>query len=227
MALFDLAPTTIPVAGGDAFPVRRIYCVGQNYAAHAREMGVDPARESPVFFQKPADAVQPVAPGSVVAHAYPPLTAEYHPEVELVVALGAGGRDLPAGLEPVFGYAVGLDMTRRDRQREQKSAGRPWEVAKAFDHSAPIGPIVPAQTLGHPAAGAITLAVNGTIRQRGDLADLIWSVSALIAELSRGVELKAGDLIFTGTPAGVGPVERGDRIVAKIDGLPDVSLEIV
>lgn len=227
--LFDLPAPTVPVAGGGEFPVRRIYCIGRNYAEHAREMGADPKTEAPFFFQKPADAIQPVLPGHAVEHPYPPLTADYHHEVELVVALKSGGRDIPieAALGHVFGYAVGLDMTRRDLQQKMKDARRPWEIGKAFDCSAPIGPLVSAANTGRLESGAITLAVDGIVRQSADLADMIWSVAEQIAELSRGSALAAGDLIFSGTPAGVGPVRRGETLVASIAGLPDLRLTVV
>lgn len=227
--VFDVPQTTLPVRGGGLFPVRRVYCIGRNYADHAREMGADPKTEPPFFFQKPADAVQPVAEGSGADHGYPPLTRDYQHEVELVVCLGSGGRDIApaAALAHIWGYAVGLDMTRRDAQARMKDARRPWEIGKSFDASAPIGPVVPVGSCGHLANGTIILSVNGDTRQRGDLADMIWSVPEQIAELSRGSELKAGDIIMTGTPAGVGPVLRGDIIVAAIAGLPELQLRIV
>src|SRR6185437_17082531 len=198
--------TTIPVLGGDPFPVRRIYCVGRNYADHAREMGHDPDREPPFFFMKPADAV--VATGSKIP--YPPKTKDYQHEIELVVALGRGGRDVPVekALDLVYGYAVGLDMTRRDLQGEAKKLGRPWDVGKAFEHSAPCSEIVPAGAIGHPQKGAVRLVVNGALKQQGDLDQMIWKVPEMIAILSGLFELQAGDLIFTGTPAGVGAVKR-------------------
>jgi fumarylpyruvate hydrolase len=219
----------VPVAGSaDSFPVRRIYCVGRNYAAHAREMGSDPDREPPFFFCKPADAVLPVAPGTTADIAYPSQTSNYHHEVELVVAIGKGGRDI--GIESandhVFGYAVGFDMTRRDLQFALRDKGRPWELGKAFDQSAPIGPIQPAALIGHPAAGRIWLTVNGTLKQEGDLADLIWSVPETIAHLSKYFELSPGDLIFTGTPEGVGPVVRGDRVAGAVEGIGELSIRI-
>ncbi len=216
--------TSVPVVGGDPFPVRRIYCVGRNYAAHAREMGHDPDREPPFFFMKPADAVVPT--NSVVA--YPSQTNYYHYEVELVVAIGKGGRDIPVdvALESVFGYAVGLDMTRRDLQSAAKKLARPWDMAKGFDESAPCAPITPVSVIGHPAKGAVCLSVNGQERQKGDLSDLIWSVAETISYLSRFVALQPGDLIFTGTPEGVGPVVKGDRLVGHVDGLTDVVITI-
>ena len=229
MTLFALPAPTLPTADGDLFPVRRVYCIGRNYADHAREMGSDPKTEPPFFFMKPADAIVPVPAGTVGRIPYPPLTDDYQHELELCVALGSGGRDIPASeaLAHVWGYAAGLDMTRRDLQAACKAARRPWEIAKGFDASAPIGPLVPAAAFGPPDAGALTLTVNGTPRQRGDLADMIWSVAELIAELSRGGALAAGDVIMTGTPAGVGAVVRGDRLRGEIRGLPPLEVEIV
>lgn len=216
--------TTVPVVGGDPFPVRRIYCVGRNYAAHAREMGHDPEREAPFFFMKPTDSIVPT--GSTVP--YPALTSDYQHEVELVVALGKGGRSVPVAqaLELVFGYAVGFDMTRRDLQAAAKKQGRPWDMSKGFDQSAPCAPLLPVSQAGHPAAGAIWLKVNGHTRQQGDLSDLIWNVAETIAALSEMVELFPGDLIFTGTPEGVGPVGKGDRLHGHIDGLADLNITI-
>jgi fumarylpyruvate hydrolase len=214
----------VPVAGSAArFPVRRIYCVGRNYAEHAREMGGHPEREPPFFFMKPAEAV--VTDGRM---AYPPMTADLQHEVELVVALACGGRDIPAAeaLDCVFGYAVGLDMTRRDVQAELKARGRSWEMGKAFDQSAPISAIAPAARIGHPQRGAITLTVNSQPRQHGDLADMIWPVADIIARLSGYVTLQPGDLIFTGTPAGVGKVERGDRLEGAVEGVGELSVAI-
>ena len=209
--------------------MRRVYCIGRNYADHAKEMGSDPKTEPPFFFQKPSDAVQNVAAGAIAEHPYPPLTDNYHFELELVACLRSGGRDIPAdsALEHVFGYAVGLDMTRRDAQQKMKDGRKPWEIGKGFDHSAPIGPIIPVAETGQLASGAIVLSVNGTVRQTADLADMIWSVAEQIAVLSKGSELKAGDIIMTGTPAGVGAVVRGDELVGRIDGLPDLRLKIV
>lgn len=211
---------TIAIAGsGDRFPVRRIFCVGQNYAAHTREMGGDPDRQQPFFFTKPADAV--VASGSALA--FPSRTNDLHHEVELVLALGIGGSNIGvAGAEAtIFGYAVGLDLTRRDLQAEAKAAGRPWDMAKGFDHSAPIGPL----RLGPPpAAGAIALTVKGESRQSGDLSQMIWTVAEIIAALSTYVELKPGDLIFTGTPSGVGPLQRGDTVRGTIEGVEAVEI---
>ncbi|MDP4026076.1 fumarylacetoacetate hydrolase family protein [Methylobacterium sp. NEAU 140] len=219
----------LPIVGcGDLFPVRRVYCVGRNYAAHAREMGADPDREPPFFFMKPADALQIVG-AEPAAHPYPPKTANYHFEVEMVAALSGGGRDLPVegALDHVYGYAIGLDMTRRDVQDEAKRLSRPWDTAKAADGSGPIGPLYPASLVGHPKRGPITLSVDGAVRQRGDLGDMIWSVAEQIAYLSGYFALHPGDLIFTGTPSGVGPVERGQRMVAAVAGLGEIALDVV
>ncbi len=215
---------SVPVVGSEAqFPVRRVYCVGRNYAEHAREMGGNPDREPPFFFMKPADAV---FTGERME--YPSKTADLQHEVELVAALARGGRDIPAAaaLDCVFGYAVGLDMTRRDIQGELKAKGRSWEMGKAFDQSAPISPIVPAARSGHPQRGAIVLAVNSQSRQHGDLADMIWPVADIIANLSGYVTLQPGDLIFTGTPAGVGRVMPGDRLEGSIEGVGTLSVTI-
>jgi fumarylpyruvate hydrolase len=217
---------SVAVAGTQArFPVHRIYCVGQNYADHVREMGSDPARRPPCFFTKPADAV--VANGASVP--YPAHTANLHHEVELVVALGRGGRDIDvsAALNHVFGYAVGNDLTRRDLQAAAKHAGLPWDTAKAFDHSAPVAALRRADEAGHLANAAIWLEVNGSSRQRSNLADMIWNVAEIIHELSGYFELQPGDLIFTGTPAGVGPLVAGDSVVAGIDGLETLRTTIV
>ena len=224
--ILPVAQPTVEVAGSDdRFPVHRIYCVGRNYAKHAREMGMDPEREPPFFFAKPADAVVPN--GTPVP--YPPRTANLHHEIELVVAVGRGGRGIPVAgaLEHVFGYAVGLDLTRRDLQFEAREQGRPWDVAKGFDCSAPIGAIRPAAQMGHPERGSIWLEVNGEARQRANLSEMIWSVPEIVAELSTYFELRAGDLIFTGTPEGVGPVQRGDSLVGGIDGLETLRITIV
>ncbi|MCB9947426.1 MAG: fumarylacetoacetate hydrolase family protein [Rhodospirillaceae bacterium] len=215
----------VPVQGCDAlFPVRRIYCVGRNYAAHAVEMGGDPDKEAPFFFQKNPDNL--VLDG---IFPYPVASDDVHHEVELVVALGTGGKNIPVGsaLEHVFGYAVGLDMTRRDLQGEAKKAGRPWETGKAFESSAPCGPIAPATEIGHPAAGTITLAVNGDVRQSGDLNQLTWKVPEIIAHLSALFTLAPGDLIFTGTPSGVGPVVRGDELLGQIEGVGELRVTVV
>ncbi len=221
MSAFVLPPPPVPsvaVAGSAArLPVRRIFCVGRNYAAHAREMGRDPDREPPFFFTKPADALVDDRAGV----AYPPATAELHHEGELVVALGRGGRDIApaAALALVWGYGIGNDLTRRDLQAEAKAAGRPWDMGKGFDASAPCGPIHPVAAVGHPDRGALTVHVNGTLRQRGDLAELIWPVPEIIACLSRLVALAPGDLIYTGTPAGVGALVPNDVCEVAVDGL--------
>ena len=211
---------TIAIAGrAERFPVRRIFCVGQNYADHAREMGSNPDREQPFFFSKPADAV--VESGAVLP--FPGLTSNLHHEVELVVALGAGGSDVSVadaeGL--IFGHAVGIDLTRRDLQAEAKQKGRPWDMAKGFDRSAPVGALTPGAP---PASGAITLRVNGERRQDGDLSQMIWNVAEVISKLSAYVALAPGDLIFTGTPAGVGPVLPGETVVAEIAGTAPVEV---
>jgi fumarylpyruvate hydrolase len=228
--IFAVAPSVIPIVGtADLFPVRRIYCIGRNYAAHAREMGSDPTRELPFFFQKPTDAIQNVPVGSVADHPYPSLTKNYHYEVELVAALKSGGRNIPKdrALEHVFGYALGLDMTRRDLQRGMGDQKKPWEIGKSFDMSAPVGPIHPVEKVGHFAKGAISLAVNGAVKQNADLSFMIWDVAEQIAQLSEAFELKAGDVIYSGTPENVGPVVKGDVILCKIDGLPDLTIKIV
>ncbi len=220
----------LPVAGtSDLFPVRRVYCVGRNYAAHAREMGGDPTREPPFFFMKPADALQPVPDGEAAEHPYPPRTGNYHFEVEMVAALARGGRDIPVegALDHVFGYAVGLDMTRRDLQDEAKQLRRPWELGKAADRSGPVGPLHPASRIGHPASGAISLAVDGAVRQQADLSDMIWSVAEQIAYLSAYFELFPGDVIFSGTPEGVGAVTRGQTMIAAVAGLGEIRLRVV
>ena len=228
--LFPPETIAIPIAGTDQFfPVHRIYCIGRNYAAHAREMGSDPTREPPFFFQKPADAVQVVMPGVIADHPYPSLTKNYHYEVELVAALNKGGRNIPAdqALSCVYGYAVGLDMTRRDLQSEMKDQKKPWDIGKGFDHGAPMGPIHPAAATGHFERGEISLSVNGNVKQKADLSQMMWSVAEQIARLSQLFALKAGDLIMSGTPENVGPVVVGDTLVAKIEGLPELALKIV
>ena len=220
------AVTAVPVVGESAaFPVRRVYCVGRNYAAHAREMGKDPDKEPPFFFMKPADAV---VPGGGDIH-YPPGTRNYHHEIELVVAIGKGGRRIPVADAPahIFGYAVDLDMTRRDLQFAARDLGRPWDFGKSFDESAPLGPIHPAAKTGHPAKGAVTLEVNGELRQQGDLADLIWSVPETISYLSDYYALAPGDIIFTGTPAGVAAVVPGDKLVGKVEGFGTLEVRII
>jgi fumarylpyruvate hydrolase len=228
--IFQLPQTIIPIAGeSDVFPVRRIYCIGRNYAAHAIERGSDPTREPPFFFQKPTDAIQNVAVGAVADHPYPSLTKNYHHEVELVAALKSGGSNIAVeqALDHVYGYALGLDMTRRDLQNGMAAEKKPWEIGKSFDHAAVLGPIHPASKTGHFTKGAISLAVNGTVRQNSDLDKMIWSVAEQIAKLSEAFELKAGDIIYSGTPENVGPVVRGDVLLCKLDGLPDMSIRIV
>ena len=207
------------------FPVRRIYLVGRNYADHAREMGHDPNREKPFFFQKPSDAVLP----SGSNFPYPPQSSNVHHEIEMVVALASGGRDIDEAnaLQHVYGYAVGIDITRRDLQQQMKQQGRPWEAGKSFDRSAPISEIVPVASCGHPKNGRIWLTVNGEVRQDGDLSQLIWSVPEIIATLSASFELAGGDLIFTGTPAGVGPIEPGDRLVGGVQSVGEIEINVV
>src|SRR5512134_3605199 len=215
----------VAVAGSaDLFPVRRIFCVGRNYADHAREMGHDPTREPPFFFMKPNTAV--ITDG---VFPYPAQTKDVHHEMELVVALGKGGSNIPEAkaLEHVYGYGVGLDMTRRDLQGEAKKMGRPWDTGKAFDHSAPCSAIVPASKIGHPSKGAVVLEVNGQVKQKGDLAELIWKIPEMIAFLSTLFELKPGDLIFPGTPAGVGPVQRGDTLKGTVEGVGTITFKVV
>lgn len=223
--LFPPAPVTrFPVAGSDdTLPVRRVYCIGRNYAAHAVEMGHDPDKEPPFFFQKNPDNIV------FGDFPYPVETSDVHHEVELVVALSRGGTDIPVdrALDHVFGYAVGLDMTRRDLQGEAKKLGRPWEIGKAVEHSAPCSPLVPAARIGHPAAGAIRLTVNGALRQEGDLNQMLWKVPEMIAILSRYFTLAPGDIIMTGTPAGVGPVVRGDVMEAHVAGVADLTVRVI
>jgi fumarylpyruvate hydrolase len=228
--LFALPVITIPIVGeSDVFPVRRIYCIGRNYAAHAIERGSDPTREPPFFFQKPTDAIQNVKVGEVADHPYPSLTKNYHHEVELVAALKSGGTNIPPdkALEHVYGYALGLDMTRRDLQNAQAAEKKPWEIGKSFDHAAVIGPIHPVSKTGHFTKGAISLAVNGVVRQNSDMDKMIWSVAEQIAKLSEAFELKAGDIIYSGTPENVGPVVKGDVLLCKLEGLPDMSIKVV
>jgi fumarylpyruvate hydrolase len=219
----DLAPLpAVPVVGTrKSFPVRRLYCVGRNYAEHAREMGHDPKREKPFFFQK--------APDSIVTDGvfpYPVASADVHHEIELVVALKAGGQNIQAAKakDIIYGYAVGLDMTRRDIQGEAKKMGRPWEMGKSFDESAPVTALRPASEIGHPAKGAITLKVNGQIKQQGDLSMQIWGVAEQIAYLSNLITLQPGDLIFSGTPAGVGAIKPGDKLEGHVDGVGDLTV---
>ncbi|MBA4175800.1 MAG: fumarylacetoacetate hydrolase [Leptothrix sp. (in: Bacteria)] len=217
---------TLPVRGTtQRFPVNRIFCVGRNYADHAREMGHDPSREPPFFFMKPASTI--VADGGDFP--YPTLSSDVHHEVELVVALSRGGRDIDAAaaLVHVYGYAVGLDMTRRDLQAEAKKMGRPWDTGKAFDASAPCGEVVPAAAIGHPTSGAVVLEIDGQVKQRGDLSQLIWNVPETIAYLSTLFTLEPGDLIFSGTPAGVGPVRRGQTLVGRVAGVGELRTRVV
>jgi fumarylpyruvate hydrolase len=222
--VIDFGPIpALPVAGGsDLFPVGRIYCVGRNYAEHAREMGHDPDREPPFFFMKPANAIVPN--GATIP--FPQATQDLHHEIELVVALGKGGANIAVekALDHVWGYGVGLDMTRRDLQGEAKKMGRPWEMGKSFDNSAPCTALLPASRIGHPAKGAIWLKVNGAIKQKGDLSEMIWNVPDTIAYLSGLVTLQPGDLIYSGTPAGVGPVQPGDKLEGHVDGVGDLTI---
>jgi fumarylpyruvate hydrolase len=220
----SVAPTELPVMGGGFFPVRRVYCVGRNYLDHIREMGEADERDPPFFFQKPRDSVVP--DGSHVP--YPPFTNDLQFEVELVLAIGRGGRNIAVdeACDHIWGYAVGIDLTRRDRQFESRDRRWPWEMGKSFDASAPCGPIAPARDARHFKGCAITLSVNGVEKQRGDIGQMIWSVPEIVAELSKQMTLYPGDLIYTGTPAGVGPVVPGDMIAAYIDGLPSLTITI-
>ncbi|WP_282610466.1 fumarylacetoacetate hydrolase family protein [Pelagibius sp. Alg239-R121] len=218
--------TTIPVRGSDeVFPVHRIYCVGRNYAAHAIEMGHDPDREPPFFFQK--------NPGNILLEGedfpYPGKTSDVHHEIELAVALKSGGSDIPveAALDCVFGYGVSLDMTRRDLQGQMKKLGRPWEIGKAFENSAPCSALIPAGDTGHPDHGAVWLKINDEVRQEGDLNQMIWKIPEMISYLSELFTLQAGDIILTGTPAGVGPVQRGDRLHGHVEGVGDLKITVV
>ena len=227
-AQYVVAPpaiATLPVAGTTGlFPVRRVYCVGRNYAAHAVEMGHDPDKEPPFFFQKNPDNI--VTSGEFP---YPPASSDVHHEIEMVVALKGGGKDIPLerALECVYGYGVGLDMTRRDLQGKAKDMGRPWEVGKAFEASAPCSPLVPASSIGHPTEGEVWLDVNGQRRQTGNLNQLIWKVPEMISYLSGLFTLSPGDIIMSGTPAGVGPVQRGDRLHGHVDGVGDLEVRVV
>lgn len=223
--IFPPVVSFVPVEGGGDWPVRRVYCVGRNYAEHAREMGHNPDAEKPFFFSKPPDAL--VIGGADTP--YPPATSDLHHEIELVVAIGRAASNIEpdAALAHVWGYAAGIDLTRRDLQALAKQAGRPWEMAKGFDASGPISAIVPASRIGHPDKGRIELRVNGELRQEGDIADMTWDVPHLIAELSGLVTLKQGDLIFTGTPAGVSAVMRGDRLEGTIAGVARIATTIV
>ena len=228
--VFTVPQPTLPIVGSaEQFPVRRIYCIGRNYAAHAREMGSDPNREPPFFFQKPSDAIQYVAPGTTVDHPYPPLTKNYHYEIELVAALHRGGKNVPVeqALNLVYGYTVGLDMTRRDLQRAMGDEKKPWEIGKSFDRSAPIGPIHRVAQTGHFRDGAITLKVNGVLKQNANLNQMIWSVAEQISRLSQAFELMPGDIIYSGTPENVGPVVAGDVMEGSIAGLPTLNVRVV
>lgn len=227
MTSYVVAPPSVPViptGQGEAFPVRRVYCVGRNFAAHAVEMGHDPDRELPFFFQKNPDSLD-----SSGRFPYPTKSQDVHHEVEMLVALKSGGTDIPVAdaLDHVWGYAVALDMTRRDLQAEMKKSGRPWEIGKAFESAAPVGVLQPASQIGHPDAGRIVLEVNGALRQEGDLAQMIWKVPEMIAFLSEYFELRGGDVILSGTPAGVAAVARGDRLEASIDGLGTLCVDVV
>ncbi len=232
MADYVVTPPAVvglPVVGtSKLFPVRRVYCVGRNYAEHAKEMGFT-GREDPFFFCKPADALIPVASGQTANMPYPSKTSNLHYEMELVVAIGKGGRDITVenANDHIYGYALGLDMTRRDLQNESKKQGRPWETGKAFDHSAPIGPVHPIQATGVLSKGSISLDVNGTQRQISDLSQMIWNIPESISYLSSLFELAPGDLIFTGTPEGVGAVVKGDKLIGKIEGLGEFEVHIV
>ncbi len=224
------APVAVPVAGSDdSFAVRRVYCVGRNYAAHAREMGFDPDREPPFFFCKPADAVVPVAYGETLKLEYPSQTSNYHYEAELVAVIGKGGSDiaLDNALDHVWGYAVGLDMTRRDLQMKMREMGRPWELGKAFDRSAPMGPIHPVEKVGHFESASLWLTVNGETKQKSDVSHLIWSVAETVAYLSQFFRLEPGDVIFTGTPEGVGAVKAGDTMKVGVEKLGELTVRVI
>ena len=217
-------PRVLPVSGGGAFPVRRVFCVGQNYSDHAREMGSDPDRQPPFFFTKPADAVTcaPTVP-------YPPQTERLDYEGELVVAIGVGGANIApdAAKRYIFGYTVGCDLTRRDLQAEAKKAGRPWDMAKGFDFSAAVGVIHPVAEVGHPHKGVIKLTVNGEEKQRGNLSQMTWAVPEILAYLSTYVTLAPGDLVFTGTPAGVGALNRGDKVAVMVEGVTQHQFTVI
>ncbi len=225
MTVFNVPQTGVAIAdSNEHFPVRRVFCIGQNYAAHTREMGGDPDREPPFYFNKAADTV--VASGSIVD--YPPRTDDLQHEIELVVAVKKGGRNISVGhaQEHVFGYAVGIDLTRRDLQAQAKASGWPWDVAKNFDQSAPVGEIHTTASIGHPSSGRIWLAVNGDGRQDGNLNEMIWNVPQLLAEISTYCALAAGDLVFTGTPAGVGKLASGDLVTGGVEGVGEIGIEI-
>lgn len=220
------APASLAIAGSDSrFPVRRIFCVGRNYAAHAREMGKDPDREPPFFFTKPADAVTDTG----AAIPYPPETGDFHHEIELIVAIGRDGFDVTAEAAPdlIWGYGVGIDLTRRDLQLQARDKGRPWDWGKAFDLSAPIAPLHPVSAVGHPDRGRIWLSVNGAVRQDADIAELIWNVPEIVATLSRSMVLRRGDIVMTGTPAGVGAIVPGDAVTGGIAGLGEIAITVV
>ncbi len=223
--VIETPPTpTIPVVGGGAFPVRRVYCIGRNYAAHAVEMGHDPDREPPFFFQKNPNNLD--ASGTFP---YPPHSEDVHHEVELLVALKSGGTNIKIedALDHVWGYAASLDMTRRDLQGQAKKMGRPWEIGKAFELSGPVGPLQSVANVGHPDAGLIELKVNGEVKQTGDMNQMIWKVPEMISYLSDYFELAAGDVIMSGTPSGVGPVQRGDEMVVTIQGLDELTVKVI
>ncbi|MBT8079851.1 MAG: fumarylacetoacetate hydrolase family protein [Gammaproteobacteria bacterium] len=225
MALFEVPRPSVGIAGSDdVFPVHRIYCIGKNYAAHVREMGGNPQRSEPVYFLKPADSV--VRSGATIP--YPPRTSDLHHEIELVVAIGRGGSNIAAedAASHIFGYAVGIDLTRRDLQAAAKDKGAPWDTAKSFENAAPISVIRPAAQTGHPDSGRIWLEVNDEVRQDGDIADMIWPVADAIADLSTFYTLAAGDLLFTGTPEGVGALQPGDRVAGGVSGIAEISLQI-
>jgi len=225
MNLFKLPQPAVPIAGSEqTFPVRRIYCIGRNYEKHVAEMGYDVKRSKPFYFAKPADAI--VLSGAIID--YPSCTEDFQHEIEFVVAIDKGGTNIPVdeALQHVFGYAVGIDLTRRDLQRAAKAKARPWETAKGFDQSAPISAIHRAEDIGHPSAGRIWLAVNGDLRQDADIDELIWNVSESIAELSTLFALAPGDLLYTGTPAGVGPLVSGDEVTGGIDGIGEIAVTI-
>jgi len=224
------APVAVPVAGSsDQFAVRRVYCVGRNYAAHAREMGFDPDREPPFFFCKPGDSIVPVAYGETLELEYPAQTSNYHYEAELVAVIGKSGSDIEVenALEHVWGYAVGLDMTRRDLQMKMREMGRPWEIGKAFDRSAPLGPIHPAASVGHFEQAGLWLTVDGQTKQKSDVSHLIWSVAETVAYLSKFFRLEPGDVIFTGTPEGVGPVKQGETMKVGVERLGELTVRVV
>lgn len=224
------APVAIPVAGtSDQFAVRRVYCVGRNYAAHAREMGFDPEREPPFFFCKPDNAVVPAAYGETLSLPYPSQTENYHYEAELVAVIGKSGSNIPLdqALDYVWGYAVGLDMTRRDLQIKMREMGRPWEIGKAFDLSAPVGPIHRSSDVGHFEKAGLWLTVNGELKQEADVSNLIWSVAETVSYLSKFFSLRPGDVIFTGTPEGVGPVKSGDTMKVGVERLGELTVKVI